>query len=422
MAWLGLVRSHEHYQKRAEISAQNLCTVLADTLVTSYEKIDIALLDVKAELERQLASGQVDGPSIETFIKRQRTRIPGLSNLRTVQADGFVAFGNDASPGARINLADRDCFLRLKSDPHAGLVFSKPVMGRVQVTPVVMLARRINGPNGTFAGLVYSAIILNQLDSHFASVAIGREDTITLRDADLALILRHGGPQDRMGRTTVSPAFRALVQAGQSSGTYSAVALVDGVARVYAFIKLTPYGQYIHVGLGQREILEPWRRELRQTLGFVTLFLLFIAASSCGAFWVMRRQRQADAERERLILALQKALAEVTTLSGLIPICSTCKKIRDDTGYWSQIETYIASHSAANFTHSICPECAKCYFPELFEPRAAGQDQGAKLRTRLSRPSGFRRQPKPTRLGSLLVKTCLRYLRLRTRSHPAGLL
>lgn len=69
--------------------------------------------------------------------------------------------------------------------------------------------------------------------------------------------------------------------------------------------------------------------------------------------------RKAEEERENLISQLKKALFEVETLSGLLPICSYCKKIRDDKGYWSQIETYIRKHSKAEFTHSICPECEK---------------------------------------------------------------
>jgi len=72
-----------------------------------------------------------------------------------------------------------------------------------------------------------------------------------------------------------------------------------------------------------------------------------------------------EEERERLIGKLQKALFEVKKLSGLLPICASCKKIRDDKGYWNQIESYIREHSDANFTHSICPECKKKLYPEL---------------------------------------------------------
>jgi len=62
---------------------------------------------------------------------------------------------------------------------------------------------------------------------------------------------------------------------------------------------------------------------------------------------------------------LQEALSEIKTLSGLLPICASCKKIRDDKGYWNQIEAYIRDRSEAEFSHSICPECAKHLYPEL---------------------------------------------------------
>ncbi len=62
---------------------------------------------------------------------------------------------------------------------------------------------------------------------------------------------------------------------------------------------------------------------------------------------------------------LQEALSNVKTLSGLLPICSHCKKIRDDKGYWNQIEVYIKDHSEAEFSHSICQECAKKHYPDL---------------------------------------------------------
>ncbi len=63
---------------------------------------------------------------------------------------------------------------------------------------------------------------------------------------------------------------------------------------------------------------------------------------------------------------LQQALSEIKTLSGLLPICASCKKIRDDNGYWNQIESYIAKHTDAEFTHGICPECAKKLYPDYF--------------------------------------------------------
>lgn len=77
-------------------------------------------------------------------------------------------------------------------------------------------------------------------------------------------------------------------------------------------------------------------------------------------------RKQAEAERERL-------LGEVRTLSGLLPICSACKKIRDDQGYWTQVETYFHRHSQATFTHSLCPECVKALYPEVAAQVLAGK-------------------------------------------------
>jgi CheY-like chemotaxis protein len=71
-----------------------------------------------------------------------------------------------------------------------------------------------------------------------------------------------------------------------------------------------------------------------------------------------------DAQK-RLIEELHEALEEVRLLSGLLPICSFCKKIRDDQGYWQQVEDYISRHSQATFSHGICPQCMREHFPDL---------------------------------------------------------
>lgn len=76
-----------------------------------------------------------------------------------------------------------------------------------------------------------------------------------------------------------------------------------------------------------------------------------------------------EKERENLIKELQDALTEVETLSGFIPICASCKKIRDDTGYWESVEHYIAARSKAQFTHSICPDCRFRLYPELYDKK-----------------------------------------------------
>ncbi len=78
-------------------------------------------------------------------------------------------------------------------------------------------------------------------------------------------------------------------------------------------------------------------------------------------------RKRAEQEKEGLVVDLREALGQVKKLSGLLPICASCKKIRDDQGYWQQIEAYIRDHSEAEFSHSICPECARRLYPEFFK-------------------------------------------------------
>jgi tetratricopeptide (TPR) repeat protein len=77
-------------------------------------------------------------------------------------------------------------------------------------------------------------------------------------------------------------------------------------------------------------------------------------------------RKRAEEQREKLIAELREALARVKTLSGLLPICAACKKIRDDQGYWHQVEVYVRDHSEADFTHGICPDCRQRLYPELY--------------------------------------------------------
>jgi PAS domain S-box-containing protein len=114
--------------------------------------------------------------------------------------------------------------------------------------------------------------------------------------------------------------------------------------------------EYVMNAQGEKRWLDtskvPLRDEKGQTIGLV------------GIGRDITERKKAETERERLIAELQDALADVKLLSGLVPICANCKKIRDDQGYWTQIESYIQDRSDAKFSHSICPDCAQILYPE----------------------------------------------------------
>ena len=129
---------------------------------------------------------------------------------------------------------------------------------------------------------------------------------------------------------------------------------------------------------------------LRALLVNVLLCLLITAVvltlTTCGINAYQRRidaLADQDARKQAELLKkngqLEEALAEVRTLSGFLPICTSCKKIRDDQGYWKQIELYLHEHSDAEFSHSICPSCARKLYPDLVDEADSEGDTGTLL-------------------------------------------
>ncbi|MBN1670851.1 MAG: PAS domain S-box protein [Kiritimatiellae bacterium] len=93
------------------------------------------------------------------------------------------------------------------------------------------------------------------------------------------------------------------------------------------------------------------------------------------AFFVdISRRKKVEQEKDVLVRKLQEALDNIKTLRGLIPICAGCKKVRDDKGFWHQVEEYVHRHSEARFSHGLCPDCVKRLYPELAEPERNAPD------------------------------------------------
>jgi hypothetical protein len=105
-------------------------------------------------------------------------------------------------------------------------------------------------------------------------------------------------------------------------------------------------------------------------IGLFVLLLLPVVLGTATAIRLgilQRREFALLSRTKKMNLELQNALSEIKQLSGLLPICASCKKIRNDRGYWEHIEGYIKEHSEAEFSHGICPDCAKKLYPDIYE-------------------------------------------------------
>ena len=137
---------------------------------------------------------------------------------------------------------------------------------------------------------------------------------------------------------------------------YIAGGVIIAAVAMMTFRRRLSLYRYYTGDLFMTDIIAEW---VALTVSFLILLGILYATR------IIESEMRAQNEKEMLIGDLRHALAEIKTLKGIIPICSSCKKIRDDQGSWNMLELYISEHSDAEFSHGICPECAGRLYPDL---------------------------------------------------------
>ena len=132
-----------------------------------------------------------------------------------------------------------------------------------------------------------------------------------------------------------------------------------------------PWSKMKEVQKGKTIRWEHYSQKLNITFDIINSPLTNIdgTISQLGIWRDISRSKQAEKEREKLIDELKESLSKIKTLSGLLPICASCKKIKDDNGYWHQVEVYIKENSDAEFSHGLCPECTEKLYPGLIKDK-----------------------------------------------------
>jgi PAS domain S-box-containing protein len=136
---------------------------------------------------------------------------------------------------------------------------------------------------------------------------------------------------------------------------------------IYGYVEKCPWCIHEKVQKGENvttEIVNP-KDGRTYNISHSPIFHKNGSISKMTIFRDITQHKLLEEEREKLIKELKNALFQVKQLSGLLPICASCKKIKDEKGDWHQIESYIRDHSEAEFTHGVCPECVKKLYPEL---------------------------------------------------------
>ncbi|WP_187371467.1 GGDEF domain-containing protein [Methylobacterium oryzihabitans] len=273
------------------------------------DTVGIAGLALGDLVERVEADGMGDRERLTRLMVSAVATMPRLGGLFLFDAEGrWMASSAPASP-ANANNGDRDYFRRHKADPSPAVAVGQPVRSRSRGHWIIPVSRRIDAPDGSFAGVALVTLAASYFSDTYAPFQIGAKGSITLLGEDATLLSRQPVDESRIGGDSGLGAIlhRHLPEA--PTGTYAFVSTLDGVERLGGYAGAAHAPLVVVVAAAREEALAPWRRDTLARLGAAGLGSLLVGG--LGA-WLVRLIRRQEAVEARL-----QAMATTDGLTGL---------------------------------------------------------------------------------------------------------
>lgn len=380
-----LYREKQRYLQASNIKTSAQAQLLGESATSVLYDVDLTLLATKHLLENETVETATFPQSVQHFILAQMRFLPQMTGVAFVSPAGELVYrsGNWADSALPSLIPHRDGWLEL----YVGTTRPQGDGSRI------LLSRRVENRDGEFVGVLAAEIAPEFFNKRYADYLGIDVAAIVLFDIEGAVLSGWYNDRDRRDKLTgislkdVS-LFSSLAQSLPLAGGLQAYENAESI--VFSF-QLTGFPFHIAVASRKDLVLANWYAESRKNLAIIAFSTLLAGAATVLA-WSHRKKRwnaenkllvhqlhleETVGERTREISlmnnellqkneALRQAMAEIKTLSGYLPICSHCKKIRDDSGYWNQLEAYICSRTETEFSHGICPDCAREHYPDVF--------------------------------------------------------
>jgi two-component system cell cycle sensor histidine kinase/response regulator CckA len=334
------------------------------------------------------------------------------SNIFLADLAGAV-WASAVPMGSTVNVSDRRYFKNAMASQQ--LSSGEYLISRFTQKPVLTLAYPYRNEKNAIAGIIVLGFDLDYYKHLIGDSELPAKKGYLLLDHKGVILARSVNPEPYVGKPYDQEQFK-MMQQGPDEGTGIIEKGIDGQKRYYAYSKQRLAGEkvpylYIRASIPVETVLSATRMRIYRNLGLFTPFFLmalllawFIGKRSIvdrialleaasrkmaggdlqirvadqvnGAelgslgksFDHMALQlHEREQDRSKLINDLQQAVNTIKTLQGILPICSSCKKIRNDDGLWTQLEIYIRDHSEAEFSHGLCSDCATKLYPDMFK-------------------------------------------------------
>ncbi|HGY9626627.1 sensor domain-containing diguanylate cyclase [Pseudomonas putida] len=310
-----IARDYRHASLNAEDAVINLARATAQHAEDAIRQVDAISAALAERLEGD-GFANLDRPRLHALLKQQKAIMPQLHGLFVYDAEGRWVVTDQASTPKHANNADRDYFIYHRTHTGRGVRIGSVVRSRSTGDLVIPISRRLDHPDGRFAGVLLGTIKVDWFVRYYGDFKIDERGALVLAKRDGTILVRRPFVEQVVGRSLAdSEIFRNhLPYADQ--GVAEAVAVVDGTPRLYAYRALSSYPLVVEAGLSRESILAPWRHDMLKSVA--VLLLLLVGLATFG--WVVLRQL-----RERIVIerALHqahqtlKSLALTDSLTGL---------------------------------------------------------------------------------------------------------
>jgi signal transduction histidine kinase len=312
-------RALDDYQREVA----NLSTVLADQTQRYVQVADVVLQEVQGRVAMlrvdtpEAFRTRMMAPDIWTLLHDRLRNLPQANAFVLLDANGELVNSSRAPPLQQVNGADRAFFQHLRTRDDPGLFVSAPLISRVTGEPTLFLARRINGPDHRFLGVVIACIDLKHLAEFYANIGLPAGESVTLLRRDGLVIVRYPDPTHDAGRRipTAAPWYSQVAAGG---GTYRSPGYLGGKPALVSAQPLTAYPLVIDVSVPEKVALAAWRQQAL----LLGLAALIAAAGFIAVFRVLamqfRRQQAQNAELQATTAALRASEQRLAEKSKLL--------------------------------------------------------------------------------------------------------
>ncbi|MCE5180603.1 MAG: PAS domain S-box protein, partial [Betaproteobacteria bacterium] len=328
---LSLTNEYRDANHHAQAEVGNISRMLDEHALATVHKADLLLREVQrnirpgdVRLDRSVSGSRKQ--ELHTLMKSQLESMPEVAVLHVTNAMGNHIYSS-LDPVPRINIADRYHFTRHKDDAAAGLVMSPPIVSRTTGKWTIVLTRRLDFEDGSFAGIINVILNLEYLQQFYRSLDLDTHGLVALYDKEFRLAARYPPRVEDMGKKVPNHPVMPYIEKGEKYGVYQAQSPLDGIARTVSFRQVGDLPLIVIAGIAEDDYLAEWRRHIWQYSVGTIIFSLVVIGFGLRQRRAEEQLRAASVYARSLIEASLDPLVTISADGKIMDVNSATEKV-----------------------------------------------------------------------------------------------